>query len=850
MRKALVLSTSVCALAGTLAAAGLAGPASAARAGAGTPAANAVPGGVISTVAGGVGGPGRATSVAINPCGVRWTGGWLYIGEGAMVRRVSMATDGLTTVTGDNAAGPLDGSGTAAASPVGGCSPTLDRAGNLVIPAGEQVLVVATRTGTFYGQAMTAGHTYTIAGAGGSRGGVGPDGDGGPATSAILNNADDVAFDQAGNLLIADSGSDALDSGDCAVGSLVRVVAATTGTFYGQAMTAGDIYTVGGTQSSGCGPGGGGTGSATSAWLGALIGSVRQDRDGNLVVTELGQPGLVNESGATPPPPWVQVIAKVTGTFYGIKMKAGDIYTVAGNGQTGSGGDGGRATSAQLDGAFNAVPTAVGNLVIADNSRVRVVAARTGRFYGQQMTADHIYGIAGTGRAGYSGDSGLAVKAQVSAGSVTVDAAGNVLLAGSDRVRVVADRTGTFYGIKMTAGDIYTVAGNGTTFSGDGGLPLRAEITYPVGVSVDGAGDIAVTATAVFVSSTFIPGDLVDTTVDLIASRSGTFFGRPLTAGRLYRVAGNGIPGFRGDQGPARNAEFCVNGANVFDYPGVPTNGAALAFDGRGDLLVADGCNNRVRLIAVRSGRFFGQAMTAGDVYTIAGTGTSGFSGDGGPAVTEKLNDPTGTGVDHHGNVLIADTQNNRVRVIAAATGTFYGQKMTAGRIYTIAGASAAGFSGDGGPAVKARLAGPVAVAADRHGNVLIADQGNDRVRVIAAATGTFYGQKMTGGRIYTIAGPAGFSSLDGVTTDRHGNVIFTDSAGAVWVAATTDGTFYGQAMTAGGIYKVAGGGATLGDGGPATSALLSAVGAVAVSPAGNLLVADGSDNRLRAISP
>jgi len=845
MRKALVLSTSVCALAATLAAAGVAGPASAARAGAGTPAAGAVPGGTISTVAGGVGGPGRATSVAINPCGVRWTGGWLYIGEGPMVRRVSMATDGLTTVTGDNAAGPLDGSGTAAASPVGGCSPTLDRAGNLVIPAGGQVLVVAARTGTFYGQAMTAGHTYAIAGAGGSRIGIGPDGDGGPATSALLNNAGDVAFDQAGNLLIADSGSDPLDSGDCAVGSLVRVVAATTGTFYGQAMTAGDIYTVGG-ATVGCGNGGGGVGQATSVWLGALIGSVRPDRDGNLVVTELGQPGLVNESGASPPPPWVQVIAKVTGTFYGIKMKAGDIYTVAGNGQIGSGGDGGRATSAQLDGAFNAVPTAVGNLVIADNSRVRVVAARTGRFYGQQMTADHIYGIAGTGRAGYSGDGGPAVKAQVSAGSVTVDAAGNVLLAGSNRVRVVADRTGTFYGIKMTAGHIYTVAGNGTRFSGDGGLPLRAEITNPIGVSVDGAGDIAVTATAVFATES---GELLDATVDLIAARSGTFFGASMTAGRLYRVAGNGITGFRGDKGPARNAEFCITGANV--YAGVPNNGgASLAFDGRGNLLVADGCNNRVRLIAVRSGRYFGQAMTAGDVYTIAGTGAAGFSGDGGPAVSEKLNGPTGTGVDHHGNVLIADTGNNRVRVIAAATGTFYGQKMTAGHIYTIAGASAAGFSGDGGPAVKARLAGPAGVAVDSHGNVLIADTGNNRVRVIAATTGTFYGHAMTAGHIYTIAGPAKFSFVDGVTTDRHGNVIFTDAAGAVWVAATTDGAFYGQAMTAGGIYQVAGGGATLGDGGPATSALLASVGAVAVSPAGSLLVADGSDNRLRAVSP
>jgi hypothetical protein len=553
-------------------------------------------------------------------------------------------------------------------------------------------------------------------------------------------------------------------------------VAATKGTFYGQAMTAGDIYTVAGSQDNGC-LGGGGSGLATSAFLGETIGSVRPDRDGNLIVAELGAPGVNDGMGTPPVPAYVQVVAEVTGTFYGIKMTAGNIYTVAGNGQTGNGSDGGPAIRTSLDGAKTAVQDASGNLVIADNSRVRVVAARTGRFFGQQMTVGHIYGIAGTGPAGYSGDGGLAVKARVTAATVTLDAAGNVLLGGADRVRVVAARTGTFYGRKMTGGHIYTVAGNGTGYSGDSGLPLRAEIADPVGVSVDGAGDVAVTATTVFVNG---PG-FFDATVDLIAARSGTLFGRPLIAGRLYRVAGNGIEGFRGDKGPARNAEFCINGANgEFDDP---TNGSSLAFGWSGNLLVADGCNNRVRLIAVRSGRYFGQIMTAGDVYTIAGTGAPGYSGNGGPAVKAKLSYPTGAGIDHYGDVLIADTENNRVRVIAATTGTFYGQKMTSGRIYTI-------------------------------------------------------------------AGPAGFSSVDGVTADRHGNVIFTDQAGAVWVVATTDGTFYGQAMTAGGIYQVAGGGATLGDDGPAISALLGNVGAVAVSPTGSLLVADGSDNRLRAISP
>jgi hypothetical protein len=158
-------------------------------------------------------------------------------------------------------------------------------------------------------------------------------------------------------------------------------------------------------------------------------------------------------------------------------------------------------------------------------------------------------------------------------------------------------------------------------------------------------------------------------------------------------------------------------------------------------------------------------------------------------------------GADQHGNVLIADEQNARVRVVAAATGTFYGRKMTVGDIYTIAGGGQGGSSGSGGPATKAT-----------------------------------------------------FGQLAGVTTDRHGNVIIADdtgfTTGVVWVAAVKDGKFYGQAMTAGDIYLVAGGGTTLGNGGPATSALLGSPVAVAVSPAGSLLVTDQLSNRLRAVSP
>jgi hypothetical protein len=229
--------------------------------------------------------------------------------------------------------------------------------------------------------------------------------------------------------------------------------------------------------------------------------------------------------------------------------------------------------------------------------------------------------------------------------------------------------------------------------------------------------------------------------------------------------------------------------------------------------------------------------MKAGDVYTIAGTGAAGFSGDGGPAVKARLADPTGAGVDHHGNVLIADSKNRRVRVIAAATGTFYGQKMTGGHIYTIAPG----------------LSFPDSVAVDHDGNVLIGDPGKDAVLVLAAAAGTFYGQKMLAGHIYTLAGLGGFSSVSvaGVTTDRHGNVIISDPGldGGALVLAEATGTFYGQAMAAGDTDQFEFSGDTLGDGSPFHEAEVDG-GAVAVSAAGSLLIADGADNRLRAISP
>ena len=180
-------------------------------------------------------------------------------------------------------------------------------------------------------------------------------------------------------------------------------------------------------------------------------------------------------------------------------------------------------------------------------------------------------------------------------------------------------------------------------------------------------------------------------------------------------------------------------------------------------------------------------------------TGGGRFNGDGGPATKAELSAPEGVTVDGRGDLLIADSNNQRVRMVAAKTGTFYGKSMHAGDIYTVAGSGTLGFSGDHGPATEAKMYQPSGAAVDGAGNLVIADSYNKRVRVVAVKTGTFYGQAMTAGDIYTIAGE--------------------QKAGS-------------------------------GDGGPATAAELGQPKGVAVDTAGNMLVADTADAQVRGRRP
>ena len=757
------------------------------------------------------------------PMALATAGSDLYVTDEAFnaVRAVNIATDQLTTVAGSGPAGfSGDGGPGPAAQLAYPFGVAVDASGSVVIADlnHHHIRVTASTTGTFYGQAMTAGDIYTVAG----NGGYTYTGDGSRALSAGLDPAG-VAVDAAGNIVFSDY-----------FNNRVRVVAAKSGTFYGQAMKAGDIYTIAGTAAYGFSGDGG---PATAAEIDDPQG-VAVDKAGNVVFDDFASMRT-------------RVVAATTGTFYGQAMKAGDIYTVAGDGISGYSGNGGPATSAEFQFLWQVSIDAFGNIVIPDgtqggatgNDRVRVVAGKTGTFYGQAMVSGHVYSVAGNGTVGFAGDGGPATAAEFSLGfgEVVSDAYGNLVIADNDndRVRVVAGATGTFYDHAMKAGDIYTVAGNGSaTYSGDGAAATAAQISPKSRAKVDSSGNLLI-------------ADIGNSRIRVVAAASGTFYGVSMTAGDIYTVAGIGKSGFSGDGGTATAAKL--------------NKPSEVAVDAAGNLLIADTLNNQVRVVAETSGTFYDQNMSKGDIYTVAGNGTAGFAGDGDLATSAELSQPNAVVADAHGNVLIADANNNRVRVVAGSSATYYGQAMVTGHIYTLAGTGVAGYGGDGGLATAALLSRPVGVTVDGVGNVAIADTNNNRIRLVAAMTGYFYGIQMTAGGIYTVVGTghSGFSGDGGaaasaeifrpadVAVDSVGDLLIADQSNnrARFVPVVSWDSF-GQVMTAGDIYTLAGSGVQgfSGDGGTATVAQLHLPLGVAFDSAGDAIVSDSGNLRIRLI--
>ena len=355
----------------------------------------------------------------------------------------------------------------------------------------------------------------------------------------------------------------------------------------------------------------------------------------------------MDEDGKLSPPPGVTLEA------------VGVIDTFAGTGRQGFAGDGGPASSAEFRFPRGVVADSAGNVYVADprDHRVRRIDAE-----------GTITTLAGTGRAGFSGDGGPADEARLDRPeAVATDGAGNVYVADSanHRVRRI-DAEGT----------ITTLAGTGVRGDGgDGGSATAAQLAYPAGVAVDGAGNVYV----------------ADTWNHRVR--------RIDTEGTITTLAGLGSPGYGGDAAPASQAWLA--------YP------VGVATDRAGNVYVADSWNHRIR-----------EVDGSGTISTLAGSGGDSDSGDGGPAQAASLAWPVSVATDSSGNVYVAtysfETANHRVRRIDPS-----------GMITAFAGAGEEGYEGDRGPAADARLAYPTGLAADAAGNIYIADARNARVRVV-----------------------------------------------------------------------------------------------------------------------
>ena len=348
--------------------------------------------------------------------------------------------------------------------------------------------------------------------------------------------------------------------------------------------------------------------------------------------------------------------------------------------------------------------------------------------------------------------------------SVAVDGAGNVYVVDGDNglIRVVAGKNETLFGQTMIKGDIYTIAGGGSSngYTATNVAATSETLYSPTGIAVDSAGNV------------YFAEDGGLNLLRVVAASNETLFGQSMTQGDIYTIA---------------------SGLN---------SPVGVAVDGTGNVYVADTYNNVIQMVAAESGENLfcnGTASssnclvygsTAGNMYTIAGGGSSG-TGSAILATSAGLNKPYGVAVDGTGNVYIADTYNQIIRVVAGTSETLFGQSMQPGYIYTVAGGGSS--DSNGVAATTEQLSDPFGVAVDSAGNVYIADYGFDEIQAVAAANETLLGQSMTAGDIYTIAGTlgkAGYTGDGGPATAAElnsPNDVTVDGAGDVYIADTNN---------------------------------------------------------------
>ena len=550
------------------------------------------------------------------------------------------------------------------------------------------------------------------------------------------------------------------------------------------------------------------------------------------------------------------------------KVSGGIIATIAGTGVAGFSGDGGSALNAQLNLPYGLALDSAGNVYVADlgNQRVR------------RITPDGIITtVAGTGRKASSPDGAAPTDTSLlSPRNVAVDAAGNLYIAEFEGHRVR----------KLTPdGKLSTVAGTGVAgSSGDGSRASAAQIDYPAGMAFDRAGGLYFADSGnnavrkLYADGTIgtVLGRNPDTTLfsplavavdpaGTLYVGDSTFVVRAYTtAGKWIGYAGNGVPSFSGDGGPAASAALTsvndlaadLNG-NLFiadavrlrrvDPLGIivtvagdgylhsvgdggPATSAqlfqpsALALDSAGNLFIADSGTQRIR-----------QVLHDGTMTTLAGTGTAARgAADGSPAASVALNTPMGVAMDSSGNVLVADTYNHRVLLVTPAHA-----------IRSVAGTGTGGASPEGTPPLVAQLRGPRAVCADRTGTLYIVDTSNHRVLRLSPG-GTL--QTAAGNGSKGIAGDGGAARFAQLNTP---SACALDSAGNLFIADTANHAIR-KVSPAGVISTVAGifdAGAT-GDEGAATAARLSSPRGVVVDDTGDIFIGDTGNHRIRQVTP
>ena len=604
--------------------------------------------------------------------------------------------------------------------------------------------------------------------------------------------------------------------------------------------------------------------------------------------------------------------------------KNGLVTRFAGGDTCGFSGDGGEAKSALLSHPFGIALDAEGSLLIDDagNARIRKVSA-----------SGKITTVAGNGIFGYSGDGGPATEASLAGGEgVFGDASSNIYIAdsGNNVIRLV-DKEGLIHTVAGTQG-------SGFPSSGDGGPATSASIVFPVSVIADNQGSFYVADSSGLVRkvdstgtiTTFAGNGQFPLNTGSGGPATAASIGQPLglliSGGKLFIstntniwavglndqianiIAGTGVQGFGGDGQPALSATFndpwgmaantsgdlivadAENGrarkishstqtvstiAGGFLGDGGPAvdsglevvQGGGIGFDASGNLYIADSQNNRVRKVS-----------TDGTITTFAGTGISNYSGDGGPASSASLSDPTAVAVDSGGNVFIADAGNGVVRKVDTngTISTFarpglglFGNVFAglavdgAGNVYAsdgifdvwktdpsgnfalFAGTQfGIGFNGDGIPATQAELNFPAGLAVDHQGNVFIAEWFGPRVRKVD-----------TNGIISTVAGngASGFNG-DGilataaslfeptdVALDAAGNLYISDWINLRVRMVDSSGIIHTFAGTGNQNFN--------GDGLPASQTNISPT-SVAVSPQGLIYMTDEGSFRVRRVEP